>query len=194
MARNVDTSKLENIKTATLLLVVEKGYGGASIAEIAKKAGVAEGYLYRYYKSKSELVNDLLFSTFDELINSLDALINNTTLSVKDVLEKLVRTLFDIATSQPEKMKFLFVLMHDYNFAIIAEQRERIFDLCRKVRVKGIKNNEINKNVDEEAIYLFAVITPIDFINLRFKNYFNKSSLGEREIKKLINHLDNILK
>ncbi len=193
MARTIDNTKIENIKSAALKLVVEKGYGGASIAAIAKKAGVAEGYLYRFYHSKYELVNDLLFSGLNELMDNLDMLISDPLLSVKDAFEKLIRSLFEMAEQQPEKIKYLFVLMHDYNFNIHPEQRKRIFDLCRKVKNKGVKKGEILSTVDEETIYVFAVMIPIQFINMRFKNFFEKSSIGEREIKKVINMSIKIL-
>ena len=193
MARTIDNTKIENIKSAALKLVVEKGYGGASIAAIAKKAGVAEGYLYRFYHSKYELVNDLLFSGLNELMDNHDMLISDPLLSVKDAFEKLIRSLFEMAEQQPEKIKYLFVLMHDYNFNIHPEQRKRIFDLCRKVKNKGVKKGEILSTVDEETIYVFAVMIPIQFINMRFKNFFEKSSIGEREIKKVINMSIKIL-
>ena len=51
MARQIDETKMHRIKEAAVQLVVENGYGGASILMIARKAGVAEGYLYRFYAS-----------------------------------------------------------------------------------------------------------------------------------------------
>ena len=50
MARIIDDGKIQRIREATIALVVQNGYGGASISSIARRAGVAEGYLYRFYK------------------------------------------------------------------------------------------------------------------------------------------------
>lgn len=193
MARSIDKTKIENIRNSAMELVVEKGYGGASISEIAKKAAVADGYLYRFYKSKSELVNDLLYSLLKELVDNMELFISDNTLTLKDAVQKLIRLLFEMAHQQPEKIKFLFVLMHDYNFEVHPEQRKRIFDLCRKAKNKGIKTKEISSAVDEEAIYLFTVSMPIQFLNLRLKNFFGKSSIGEKEIKTAINLSSKIL-
>ncbi len=41
--RVIDTEKIERIKTETKILIVEKGYHGASVAEIAKRANVSDG-------------------------------------------------------------------------------------------------------------------------------------------------------
>jgi len=54
MPRLVDETKMHRIKDAAIELIVKNGYGGASISSIAKKAGVAEGYLYRYYNGKQD--------------------------------------------------------------------------------------------------------------------------------------------
>lgn len=37
MARIIKPAKLDNIKKVTISAIIEKGYGGVSIAEIAKK-------------------------------------------------------------------------------------------------------------------------------------------------------------
>jgi TetR/AcrR family transcriptional regulator, repressor of fatR-cypB operon len=186
MARLIDESKIERIRTATIEMVVNKGFSGASISEIAKKAGVAEGYLYRYYKGKTELVDDLLFSNLDELINKLEEFLDDLH-SISDIFEQLIRLLFEIANKQPERVKFLFVLMHDYNFTIQDNQRKRIFDLCKRIKDKGLLTKEISKSTDEEEIFLLGFTYPIEVINLRFKKIFNHTELGEKEIKRVLN-------
>lgn len=172
-------------------MVVLKGYGGASISEIAQKAGVAEGYLYRHYKGKVELVNDLLFNNLNELIQKLESLLDAQQ-TFPQIFEQLTRTLFEMANNQPERIKFLYVLMHDYNFKIQDEQREKIISLCSRVKEIGLKSG-YNSNLDEEEIYLLGVTYPIQFINLRLKNFFNRSILGEEEIKKVLKFQLNLL-
>jgi TetR/AcrR family transcriptional regulator, repressor of fatR-cypB operon len=184
MARIIDETKIERIKEATLYMVVSKGYGGASISEIAKQAGVAEGYLYRHYKSKADLVNDLLFYHVNEIMDKLEKLLDNQ-YSVKEIFEHLTRGLFDLAINHPVRIKFLYVLMHDYNFKVQEMQRQRIFNLCSRVKEMGQKSGEIRKDIDEEEIYLLSVAYPIQFINLRLKNFFNLTQLGENELQKV---------
>ena len=45
----------------------EKGYGGATISEIAGKAGIAEASIYQYFKSKEDLLLSVPGNWFDEL-------------------------------------------------------------------------------------------------------------------------------
>jgi AcrR family transcriptional regulator len=57
-----DDKKIEQIYTATLQLVIDKGLAGITMSEIAKEAGLATGTLYIYFKGKDELVNALFTS------------------------------------------------------------------------------------------------------------------------------------
>jgi len=194
MARTIDDSKIERIRQSTMQMVVLRGFGGASISEIAKKAEVAEGYLYRYYKSKAHLVDDLLYSALNEIAEELEALIDNELLSVSDISEQLISLLFDWANHQPDKIKFLFVLMNDYNFKIRQDQQVRIYDLCRRVKEKGHLSGEINHELGEEEVLLFSVSYPLQFINMRLKNFFHQSKLGEEEKQRVMSICINSLK
>jgi len=185
MARVIDESKLERIKEAAVQLIVSSGFGDASISKIAHKAGVAEGYLYRFYKSKTELIDDLLYSNVNELADKLEGLLTGEH-SVIDIIEQLIRVLFSLANNQPERIKFLYVLMNDYNFKIKESQRKRIFNLCRRIKEKGLDSHELKENIDEEDIYLTGVTYPIQFINHRLKSFFYRSELGEPEIQKVL--------
>lgn len=49
-----------------------KGYGGATISEIAEKAGIAQASIYQYFKSKEELLVSVLGNWFVELADELD--------------------------------------------------------------------------------------------------------------------------
>ena len=53
------SDKRGNIIQATLELVAEQGFHGAPMAEIAVKAGVAAGTIYRYFENRDVLINEL---------------------------------------------------------------------------------------------------------------------------------------
>ena len=193
MARSIDETKIERIKEATMQMVVSKGFGNASISEIAKKAGLSEGYLYRFYKGKTELVESLLHFHINELTDKLEGLLKGQ-FSTIEIIQQFIKEVFTIANENPERIKFLYVLMNDYNFTIQQTQRERIFELCKHVKEKGIGAGEIRSDIDEEEIYLIGVTYPIQFINLRFKNFFNRSEIGKTEIEKVLRICKNSLK
>src|SRR5215831_3852112 len=49
--------KREAIMSAALDLFVERGFFGTAVPEIAERAGVGAGTIYRYFESKEALVN-----------------------------------------------------------------------------------------------------------------------------------------
>jgi len=55
--RAVPSDKRESILYAALELFVERGFFGTAVPEIADKAGVGAGTIYRYFDSKEALVN-----------------------------------------------------------------------------------------------------------------------------------------
>lgn len=50
----------EKIQTAASYLFAQKGIAGTNVQEIADRAGISIGLLYRHYKTKEELFNDLV--------------------------------------------------------------------------------------------------------------------------------------
>lgn len=55
--RRASGDKREAITTAALELFVERGFFGTAVPEIAERAGVGAGTIYRYFESKEALVN-----------------------------------------------------------------------------------------------------------------------------------------
>lgn len=49
------------------VLFAERGYGGATTAELARRAGIAEGTIYRHFKSKDDLFVACVESLFDHV-------------------------------------------------------------------------------------------------------------------------------
>jgi AcrR family transcriptional regulator len=62
------TEKQKKIIIAAIQYFSEKGYAGTSTSEIAKKAGVAEGTIFRHYKTKKDLLLSIVTPVMTKLI------------------------------------------------------------------------------------------------------------------------------
>jgi len=60
------TDKKQKIAEAAVQLFAEKGYANTSTSEIAKRAGVAEGTIFRHYGTKENLLLSLLLPFLKE--------------------------------------------------------------------------------------------------------------------------------
>ncbi|SMO69902.1 transcriptional regulator, TetR family [Saccharicrinis carchari] len=185
MAKVVDESKLLRIKEASIELVVQKGYGGASISAIAHQAGVAVGYLYRFYDSKYALVSDLLDDKIKNIAGQLEAMMPKCS-TILQLITLLVNYFFELALHQPHHMRFIYTLINDYRFSISIDQHQRIHSLCRQLLHIGKETREIAPTYTEEEIYLMTVIYPVQFINVRFKALFCTQVLSETDKERVV--------
>src|SRR5262245_47623636 len=64
MPRPRSDDKRRRILEAAVRVFARKGYYGARVSEIARKAGVADGTIYLYFKNKE----DVLVALFDEVM------------------------------------------------------------------------------------------------------------------------------
>lgn len=65
-------TKLPAIMEAAVRLFVQKGVSGTTIRDIARAARVAEGTLYRHYRSKEDLAYDILEKNLRTFTDYLD--------------------------------------------------------------------------------------------------------------------------
>ncbi len=137
---------------ATLKLISEKGYLGATTREIAQEAGVTELTLFRHFGSKERLFEELLKSyTFlpklKELIPELDGLSSEdalTTIATRYLLalkerKPMIKIMYSEVTIYPEKIRNV------YN-KFIDEMRATLAAYFETLQTKGI----LRKNVAPE--------------------------------------------
>ncbi|RKD31234.1 TetR/AcrR family transcriptional regulator [Thermohalobacter berrensis] len=86
----------ERILKAAIEIFSEKGYSAARTSEIAKKAGVAEGTIFRYFPKKKDLLHEIVLEaidTFGEIIalSSLKKVVEeNKEKSLEEFLKAIV--------------------------------------------------------------------------------------------------------
>jgi AcrR family transcriptional regulator len=193
MARITDINRIKRLKDSTMKLVVEKGFGGASAAMIATDAKVASGYFYMHYKGKYEMVNSLLQEVFKEAAGKIEECLR-TENSFYQIVEEIVDHIFAIATNDPVKLKFLYVLSNDYSFVIDDKIKNEVFGFLKKLKELGQTTHSIDPKIRAEDLYLLLLVNTIQYINFRFKFFsINEETLsGEKEhllyiIQKVLN-------
>jgi AcrR family transcriptional regulator len=66
MMKKSEETKQKILET-TIEAIAEKGYAPTTTKEIAERAGVSEGTIFKYYGSKKELLREIVESTIKEL-------------------------------------------------------------------------------------------------------------------------------
>jgi AcrR family transcriptional regulator len=143
----------ERLLQATLKLISEKGYLGATTREIAHEAGVTELTLFRHFGSKEKLFEELLKSyTFlpklKELLPGLEGLsceqaltmiARRFLLTLKE-RKAMISILFSEVTTYPEKIRIVY-----NNF--IDEMRATLAGYFEALQDRGIMKKKISPEI-----------------------------------------------
>ncbi|WP_092435868.1 TetR/AcrR family transcriptional regulator [Williamwhitmania taraxaci] len=151
MPKAKDPDKAKAIHRAAMMLVIETGFSGLKMADVAKEAGMATGTLYIYYKSKDELINDIYLETKKEII----ALLTNPNL-VTETFYTAYRNrwfaYFNYCLKNPEKMLFVEQFLYSgYIEESIYNQVEELFKPLNQFLLDGQKNGLV-KQLDIEIL------------------------------------------
>ena len=84
-------------------LVEDGGYGAASVAAVAQRAGVASGTLYRHFDSKEDLFVELFRTVCDREVHAMEAVAEAMApeASLVDRLEEVLATFASRALRRP---------------------------------------------------------------------------------------------
>ena len=69
VAKAVITDKREAILRAAIKVFAQKGYFNSKVADIAGEAGIADGTVYLYFKSKDEILHSIFDRAMEEFIS-----------------------------------------------------------------------------------------------------------------------------
>jgi len=88
MTSSKKAEKYNLILSAAMKVFAEHGFHRSQVARIAKEAGVADGTIYLYFKSKEDILICLFREMLGELVAKFHASIEQTT-GVKEALRKV---------------------------------------------------------------------------------------------------------
>ncbi len=185
MARQVDENKIQAIKQATIETVVLEGISGASVSRIAERAGVSNGYLYRFYKGKRELLEALL----EERLKMIHVLLREQIVvhsSVENMIKVFVKAIYKVAMESPLTVSFSYRLLTDFSFELSKDLKNQIIKTCSEILEIGHRTGEINTSINNEKFYAIVVGGMLNYINIRLRNIFGASTFTDDDIESSI--------
>ncbi len=164
MNRNIVNSKTR-ISNVALDLFIKRGIKGTTTREIAKRAGIAEGTIYKHFKSKNDLAFKLFLSHMDSFRNRLrESIVRHS--SPRDKLKALIEAFFAFAKEEPKAYSYIMI-GHHTELSKIPRERLKPKDIFVEVIQEGIRKGEF-RNVDEElgaALVIGMITRVILFLN-----------------------------
>lgn len=165
-------------------LITTKGFSAASIESVAKKAGVATGYLYRHHPSKLALVQ-AIYEEYMKLFHDAILLELDKGKSVKQVVAGLVDFLYGVVKEKPEAFDFMFLMLHDHTFQFPKKRLEVIREICPRICALGHQTGEIAKANDAEVVFYSLFSIPLKFFDSRRRKVFFDKKIEDRDVDRL---------
>lgn len=101
----------DRIKNAALRLFNHRGYGAATVGQIAREAGVGIGTVYRRWPDKPALANEVYAHVLDRIESFEVRPVRGRSRKAKFV--KLLRSFTDFASAEPQMLLFLVGQPHE---------------------------------------------------------------------------------
>ena len=143
---DIRKQKKELILQTALELFAENGFYATSMSQIARKAGISKGLAYNYFKSKQEILDDIIREGFDTIYSNWD--LNRDNVLSEEEFIHFIRQSFKIMREKMEFWKLYMSLMlqpkvtesfkHDYS-----NEAQSVFKLFHQFIIsRGSKDPE----------------------------------------------------
>src|SRR2546423_384800 len=152
--RSALSDKRARIMDAAVKVFAERGFHTATVAEIAKAAGVADGTIYLYFKGK----DDLLLRLFDEKMTALLAEARSELSREKSAPARLKRFILlhlSLVERNPDLAAVLIVELRQSAQFIKAADRAKLaayVDLIAEVVRAGQENGELADGISPATV------------------------------------------
>lgn len=138
--RRKDDEKAHSIKEAVIEVVLEEGFGGASISKIAKRAGVSPATVYIYHENKEAMLQSIYVECAEEVF----AVVLAKAKAARGGAEKIecvIRTYFDFMVRHEKLFAFIEQFASSPALTHDCEQIQgflRMMDLLAQWQAEGI--------------------------------------------------------
>lgn len=169
-------SKKNAILLAATELFSQKGYNGASMAELSRMTGAAGGTIFHHFRNKEDLFLNILGDIKETILNTFDQYLREGSFaSGMDLVEGAVSFYLQLAG----RMQAQFLLLHRHFPYKMAETNptcrnylESIYDCLLDIFEKGIAMGQQDGSVArvptrQSAMILFSMVDGI----ARFNTY-----------------------
>lgn len=180
MPRKTDVEQFKLVERIVMRLVVEKGIHQTRISDIAREAGVAQGYLYRHFASKEEMLQKLYQSRLQKLELMFDTLLEEAK-TVAEIFKKYIEELFRLAKAEDEVYQFMFVMLYSYSEEYSSERHKILNSVSDKILRLGHQTEEVSLRVTPEIITSVLFSIPHKYLELQGKK-FNSLKISDASL------------
>lgn len=148
--------KHQRILDAALKVFAAKGFYNTKVSEIARTAGVADGTIYNYFKSK----DDILISLFEDQMDWILARLETLDGDIVQQITGYIALHLAIAVENPDLAEFITVelrqsekFLREYENPKFSQYLRTLSSLIEEGRVQGVFREGIDARLVARAIF-----------------------------------------
>ncbi len=159
MSTKKHVDKREKILYAAVRVFAKYGFYNSTVSQIAREAGVADGTIYIYFKSK----DDILIQVFEEAMSVILSTLEEKFKGVTDPVEKLkiyIKNHFELATNYPDLAEVIQVelrqsakFMKEYKNEPFRKYLSIIKEIIEEGQQKRFFKEEIDPGLIKRVIF-----------------------------------------
>ena len=154
-ARDTRTNdKRARILEAAIKVFAERGFHSATVAEIARAAGVADGTIYLYFKGKDDLLLRLFDEKMTELLADAKAAVAQER-TAPGKLRRFIQLHLAVVERNPDLASVLIVELRQSAQFLKAADRQKLaayVDLIAEVVMAGQESGELDGNISPATV------------------------------------------
>jgi AcrR family transcriptional regulator len=169
------TDKQLKIIQAAIETFSEKGFAASSTSEIAQKAGVAEGTIFRHYKTKKDLLFSIVAPMMAKLIapfvlKDFNKVLHSSYPKYEDFLRAVVKNRMEFARNN---LPIIKIMLHELPFQseLFSQFKEqiasKIFSRLKDI-VEHFQNEGQIASMPSNVVVRLSITTLIGFLFARF--------------------------
>lgn len=157
------------ILQSTLKLITENGFHGTPVSMIANDSGVAAGTIYRYFKNKEDIINEL-YTYVKTDFNSAILKGMYDGISIRDEYYLKWRNMVDYQINNPLQAIF----MDQYAASPYIKQDVVKSNLEKYSHLRDLYKRAINSSIIREISYEAVIIVMLGTVNQLYRIYNSK--------------------
>jgi AcrR family transcriptional regulator len=159
ITKNPEERKKEFIDIAEQLFI-EKGYENTAVSDIVKKAKVAKGTFYYYFKTKEEVLNSIVDRYIDIIVEGFEKIANE---KGPNALEKLINIFLFSYSFRKNRTSLMQYLHEDKNAHLHLKFERKIpvrtTEPLSKIITQGVQEKYFDTAFPQEAAKAFIGVS-----------------------------------
>ncbi len=158
-------SKKRDIIDAAIFLFAQNGFSATPTTAVAKKAGVAQGLIFHYFKTKEGILVEIIAELGDKYISETDKIIANS----ENGLDAIINIIqFHFMFENENTTELMVLLLHDIPPAIDSQSTEASIVLCNRIDQtiaqlkecinKGQADGSIRNDASSESAFIIRAL------------------------------------